>query len=51
MEQKILAAIRDIAALGMSMLLVGQNARLALQAAQRGLRDGKRRDRLIGRSE
>jgi len=36
MEQKIFAAIRDIAALGMSILLVEQNARLALQAAQHG---------------
>jgi branched-chain amino acid transport system ATP-binding protein len=36
MVQKIFETIRDIAALGMSILLVEQNARLALQAAQRG---------------
>ena len=36
MEQKIFANIRDIAAPGMSILLVEQNARLALQVAQRG---------------
>jgi len=36
MVQKIFATIRDIAALGMSILLVEQNARLALQVAQRG---------------
>lgn len=36
MVQKIFATIRDIAALGMSILLVEQNARLALQIAQRG---------------
>jgi len=34
--QKIFETIRDIAALGMSILLVEQNARLALQVAQRG---------------
>ena len=36
MVQKIFATIRNIAALGMSILLVEQNARLALQVAQRG---------------
>jgi branched-chain amino acid transport system ATP-binding protein len=36
MVQKIFETIRDIAALGMSILLVEQNAKLALQAAQRG---------------
>ena len=36
MVQKIFTTIRDIAALGMSILLVEQNARLALQVAQRG---------------
>ena len=36
MVQKIFATIRDIAALGMSILLVEQNAKLALQVAQRG---------------
>jgi len=36
MVQKIFATIRDIAALGMSILLVEQNARLALQVARRG---------------
>ena len=36
MVQKIFETIRDIAALGMSILLVEQNAALALQAAQRG---------------
>lgn len=36
MVQKIFATIRDIAAQGMSILLVEQNARLALQVAQRG---------------
>ena len=36
MVQKIFETIRDIAAQGMSILLVEQNARLALQAAQRG---------------
>ncbi|MBY0576679.1 MAG: ABC transporter ATP-binding protein [Gallionellaceae bacterium] len=36
MVQKIFETVRDIAALGMSILLVEQNARLALQAAQRG---------------
>lgn len=36
MVQKIFATIRDISALGMSILLVEQNARLALQVAQRG---------------
>jgi branched-chain amino acid transport system ATP-binding protein len=36
MVQKIFATIRDIAALGMSILLVEQNARLALREAQRG---------------
>lgn len=36
MVQKIFETIRDIAALGMSILLVEQNARLALQAANRG---------------
>ena len=36
MVQKIFETIRDIAALGMSILLVEQNARLALQAASRG---------------
>jgi branched-chain amino acid transport system ATP-binding protein len=36
MVQKIFVTIRDIAALGMSILLVEQNARLALQVAQRG---------------
>ncbi|MDO8813663.1 MAG: ABC transporter ATP-binding protein, partial [Gallionella sp.] len=34
--QKIFETIRDIAAQGMSILLVEQNARLALQAARRG---------------
>jgi branched-chain amino acid transport system ATP-binding protein len=36
MVQKIFATIRDIAALGMSILLVEQNAKLALEVAQRG---------------
>jgi len=36
MVQKIFETIRDIAALGMSILLVEQNAKLALEAAQRG---------------
>jgi len=36
MVQKIFTTIREISALGMSILLVEQNARLALQAAQRG---------------
>ncbi|MBI3480965.1 MAG: ABC transporter ATP-binding protein [Nitrosomonadales bacterium] len=36
MVQKIFEVIRDIAALGMSILLVEQNAKLALQVAQRG---------------
>jgi branched-chain amino acid transport system ATP-binding protein len=36
MVQKIFATIRDIAALGMGILLVEQNAKLALQVAQRG---------------
>jgi branched-chain amino acid transport system ATP-binding protein len=36
MVQKIFETIRDIAALGMSILLVEQNARLALQVAQHG---------------
>jgi branched-chain amino acid transport system ATP-binding protein len=36
MVQKIFETIRDISAQGMSILLVEQNARLALQAAQRG---------------
>jgi branched-chain amino acid transport system ATP-binding protein len=36
MVQKIFDTIRDIAALGMSILLVEQNAKLALQVAQRG---------------
>ena len=36
MVQKIFETISDIAALGMSILLVEQNARLALQVAQRG---------------
>jgi branched-chain amino acid transport system ATP-binding protein len=36
MVQKIFDTIRQIAALGMSILLVEQNARLALQVAQRG---------------
>lgn len=36
MVQKIFETIRDISARGMSILLVEQNARLALQAAQRG---------------
>ncbi|OFZ69101.1 MAG: ABC transporter ATP-binding protein [Betaproteobacteria bacterium RBG_16_56_24] len=35
MVQKIFETIRDIAALGMSILLVEQNARLALQVARR----------------
>jgi branched-chain amino acid transport system ATP-binding protein len=36
MVQKIFATIRDVAALGMSILLVEQNAKLALEVAQRG---------------
>ena len=36
MVQKIFATIRDIAAQGMSILLVEQNAKLALEVAQRG---------------
>lgn len=36
MVQKIFDTIRDIAALGMSILLVEQNAKLALEVAQRG---------------
>jgi branched-chain amino acid transport system ATP-binding protein len=36
MVEKIFATIRDIAALGMSILLVEQNARLALEVAQHG---------------
>ncbi|MFZ5524897.1 MAG: ABC transporter ATP-binding protein [Pseudomonadota bacterium] len=36
MVKKIFDTIRDIAALGMSILLVEQNARLALQVAKRG---------------
>jgi branched-chain amino acid transport system ATP-binding protein len=36
MVQKIFETIRDIAALGMSILLVEQNAMLALEVAQRG---------------
>ncbi len=36
MVQRIFETIRDIAALGMSILLVEQNANLALQVAQRG---------------
>jgi branched-chain amino acid transport system ATP-binding protein len=36
MVQKIFATIRDIAALGMSILLVEQNAKLALRVARRG---------------
>jgi ABC-type branched-subunit amino acid transport system ATPase component len=36
MAQKMFKNIRDIAALGMSILLVEQNAMLAFQIAQRG---------------
>ncbi len=36
MVQKIFETIRDIAALGMSILLVEQNAKFALEVAQRG---------------
>ncbi|MBI5658544.1 MAG: ABC transporter ATP-binding protein [Nitrosomonadales bacterium] len=36
MVEKIFATIRDISAQGVSILLVEQNARLALEAAQRG---------------
>ena len=36
MVKKIFETIREVAALGMSILLVEQNARLALQVAQRG---------------
>ena len=36
MVQKIFEVIRDVAASGMTILLVEQNARLALQASQRG---------------
>jgi branched-chain amino acid transport system ATP-binding protein len=36
MVQKIFDTIRDIASLGMSILLVEQNAKLALEVAQRG---------------
>ena len=36
MVQKIFETIRDVAALGMSILLVEQNAKLALEVAQRG---------------
>jgi branched-chain amino acid transport system ATP-binding protein len=36
MVQKIFDTIREIAALGMSILLVEQNAKLALHVAQRG---------------
>ena len=36
MVQKIFETIREIAVLGMSILLVEQNAKLALEAAQRG---------------
>jgi len=36
MVQKIFKTIRDIAALGMSILPVEQNVRPALQVAQRG---------------
>ena len=36
MVQKIFSTIREIAALGMSILLVEQNAKLALQVARRG---------------
>ena len=36
MVQKIFDTIRDVAALGMSILLVEQNAKLALEVAQRG---------------
>lgn len=36
MVKKIFETIRDVAALGMSILLVEQNARLALQVAERG---------------
>jgi branched-chain amino acid transport system ATP-binding protein len=36
MVQKIFDTIRDISALGMSILLVEQNAKLALEVAQRG---------------
>ncbi len=36
MVQKIFETIRDISALGMSILLVEQNAKLALEVAQRG---------------
>jgi branched-chain amino acid transport system ATP-binding protein len=36
MVEKIFTTIRDIAALGMSILLVEQNAKLALQVAQHG---------------
>jgi branched-chain amino acid transport system ATP-binding protein len=36
MVKKIFETIREISALGMSILLVEQNARLALQVAQRG---------------
>jgi branched-chain amino acid transport system ATP-binding protein len=36
MIQKIFDTIRDVAALGMSILLVEQNAKLALEVAQRG---------------
>jgi branched-chain amino acid transport system ATP-binding protein len=36
MVQKIFSTIKDIAALGMSILLVEQNAKLALRVARRG---------------
>ena len=49
MVAKIFEIVRDIAARGVTILLVEQNARLALEVAQPRLRHGVGRHHLVGR--
>jgi branched-chain amino acid transport system ATP-binding protein len=50
MVEKIFEVIRAIAAEGVTMLLVEQNARLALESSHRGLRARGRAGRAVGES-
>ena len=51
MVQKVFETVLAIASEGVTILLIEQNAKLALEVSDRGLRDGERRGHPVRRRE